>query len=226
MIVLAPRYEQNDDIHGFAMHGRDILDNARVIECIKEKVIGQLDQIGKEYGLVAGTTAKAPNYMKLHRVPVEPRTAAPRLARQKHALLVLGREDSGMTDAEMRVCDTMITIPTSAEYPTMNVSHAAAIVLYETWLARGPLCQDTKDPSAVSETRGFETAPRTSRQRFYDWLTATTKHRFEGMTEPWRMENFLLCVKSVIERATITSRELDVIEGFLKTLDQKTPEKT
>ncbi len=45
--------------------------------------------------------------------------------------LLLGREDCGLNSEELAICDMVVSIPTSGEYPVMNLSHAAAILFYE-----------------------------------------------------------------------------------------------
>jgi TrmH family RNA methyltransferase len=218
LIILAPRYEKNDDIHGFAMHGRDIIDEAAVIDCEEGEVAARFEEISRKYELVAGTTAKLPNRTKLYRVPVGPREAAPRLTSTK-ALLVLGREDTGLTDAELRCCDLVISIPANPEYPTMNVSHAAAIVLYEAWLARPSITLGCGRHCATMATEEYLPAGRVDRQQFHEWFARAAKDHFAGVTDEWRLENFIASVKNVMERAPVTARELAIIGGFLKKLE-------
>jgi len=50
--------------------------------------------------------------------------------------LLLGREDFGLFEEELARCDLLVTIPASREYPILNLSHAAAILLYELALVR------------------------------------------------------------------------------------------
>ena len=43
--------------------------------------------------------------------------------------IVFGREDRGLTNNELQLANKVITIETSKEYPSLNLSHAVAIVL-------------------------------------------------------------------------------------------------
>lgn len=43
--------------------------------------------------------------------------------------LVFGREESGLTEAELRLCAQSCAIPTGRIQPSMNLSHAVAVVL-------------------------------------------------------------------------------------------------
>ena len=52
--------------------------------------------------------------------------------------LVFGREDYGLFNEEIAACDMLVKIPTSDEYPSLNLSHAVALVLYELYTERRP----------------------------------------------------------------------------------------
>jgi tRNA/rRNA methyltransferase len=63
--------------------------------------------------------------------------------------LVLGGEKRGLDDDELSRCQEVIAIPTSAEQPSMNISQAAAVLLY--LAAREPEPAAQKDPGARLE---------------------------------------------------------------------------
>ncbi len=218
LIILAPRYESNDDVHGFAMHGREIIDEATVVDCDEGDMAAKFEGISRKYELVAGSTAKLPNRTKLYRVPVEPRAAASRLASTK-ALLVLGREDTGLTDSELKSCDLVVSIPANPQYPTMNVSHAAAIILYEFWLVRPSLPVGCGRHFATAATEDYLPAGREARQHFHDWFARAAKEHLAGATDEWRLDNFVMSVKNILERAPVTARELAIIDGLLRKLE-------
>ena len=45
--------------------------------------------------------------------------------------LVFGREDRGLSNSELRVCQRVLSLHSSTPYPSLNLSHAVAIVLHE-----------------------------------------------------------------------------------------------
>ena len=45
--------------------------------------------------------------------------------------IVFGREDRGLTNQEIQLANKVITLKSSNSYPSLNLSHAVAIVLYE-----------------------------------------------------------------------------------------------
>ena len=51
--------------------------------------------------------------------------------RSKRIVLLIGRDDTGLSKEELRECDATIFIGADKDYPVLNISHALAIMLYE-----------------------------------------------------------------------------------------------
>ncbi|HEY8483571.1 MAG TPA: TrmH family RNA methyltransferase [Longimicrobiales bacterium] len=71
-----------------------------------------------------------------------PREAAPELLALAATgagpvALVFGREDRGLSSAELDLCDRVLTIPADPSRPSLNLAQAVLLVAYELWLA-GP----------------------------------------------------------------------------------------
>ena len=49
----------------------------------------------------------------------------------KNLAIIFGREDSGLTNRELLLANKTFNIPTSQNNPSLNLSHAVSIVLYE-----------------------------------------------------------------------------------------------
>jgi TrmH family RNA methyltransferase len=54
----------------------------------------------------------------------------------KRIVLLIGRDDTGLSKRELRECDATIFIGAGKNYPVLNISHALAIILYELTRAR------------------------------------------------------------------------------------------
>jgi len=113
--------------YGLAMaaHARDVLQMSRSVSTLQEGLEGA--------SLVVGTTGKRlgdePHHLRLHlRAPcLSPAQLAEKLkGNEGEVALLLGREDCGLRNEELAVCDLRVSIPTAWEYPIMNLSHAAA----------------------------------------------------------------------------------------------------
>ena len=72
------------------------------------------------------------------------------------AALVFGREDRGLTNAELLLCQKVLSLQTASTYPSLNLSHAVAVVLHE--LHR----HQTSRKVDASPTQPSETSPKAS----------------------------------------------------------------
>jgi tRNA/rRNA methyltransferase len=106
-----------------AKHANNILEKARLIS-LKEAL---------EYDYRIGTTGKLGTDYNLNRTPITPNELAEKiipLNKKAKIALIFGRESSGLSNDEIRQMDFVVNIPTS-KYPSLNISHAVAVILYE-----------------------------------------------------------------------------------------------
>lgn len=104
-----------------AANAKDVLENAVVIE--------DLQKFLQKMNLVVGTTGVPGGDYKFLRKELLPPEVLPSIAKGRIAIL-FGREDYGLYNEELEMCHVLVRIPTSEDYPVMNVSHAAAVILY------------------------------------------------------------------------------------------------
>ena len=106
-------------------HAQDVLDSARIDDSLQDALSG--------VDLSVGTTAQR-SFSEVNLVR-KPMTARELRSVLKNAAgttgLVFGREGTGLNNAELGLCDCVVTIPTANEYQTLNLSHAASIIFYE-----------------------------------------------------------------------------------------------
>jgi tRNA/rRNA methyltransferase len=101
---------------------------ADIIKSIK--IYDELTEAVADFGHVVGTTARTGGVRSSVK---SPRSIAPYLAglsENNRIALVFGPEDRGLTNHEIRLCHTLVTIPTSS-FSSLNLSHAVMIVCYE-----------------------------------------------------------------------------------------------
>ena len=104
-----------------ATHGKDILRRAKVedISCFDN------------FDYLVATTAKLGSDYNIPRVPIKPDELAMNIDLSRKVALVIGRESDGLRNDEIQRCDLVVAIPTSKKFPTLNMSHACGILLYE-----------------------------------------------------------------------------------------------
>jgi len=106
----------------YASHAAKVLDDAVVTSFRKVRRENEL--------LVATTAVRASKKSNVIRRVVAPDRLRGILLSARSSSLIFGRDTTGLTNKEIRECDVTLTIDTSPGYKTLNVGHAAAIVLY------------------------------------------------------------------------------------------------
>ena len=110
-----------------AVHGREILADAKFYETLREAV--------SDTSLVVGTTCRSGLYRSHSRTPRDAATEIVAAARKGKVALIFGPEDHGLSNKDLEHCQLLITIPTHPDYQSLNVAQAAMICLYEFYIA-------------------------------------------------------------------------------------------
>lgn len=112
--------------------------------------------------------------------------------------ILFGRENWGLNNDEVRRSDIICTIPTSPEYPIINISHAIGIICYE--LANLP--------------RGdYLLATRLEMDCLFDHISLFLD-RIEH--PPEKRATTLLLVRRLLGRTLLTAREASTLHGLLR----------
>jgi len=129
---------------------------------------------------------------------------SPRELRQKlqdldgRISILFGRENWGLNNEEVKRSDMICTIPTSAEYPILNLSHAVGVVCYE--LSNLPL------PSiALASPHDM------------GYLYRHLDRYLDAIHHPaFKRENTMILIRRVLGRANLTIREASTLHGLLR----------
>ncbi len=157
-----------------------------------------------------GTTRRFGKYRKNFLTPA---TAGRHIrssdAHIRHAL-VMGPEDTGLTTRDLDLCQQFITIPTHDGYPSMNLSHALAILLYEIAMAAGTVRQ-FRDPVPGNRATGAEIESMFSHIRRtlldIDYL------------DPQNPDHLLRVFRRLFGDSGLTSRDVRIIRGLMSRID-------
>lgn len=106
----------------YASHASGVLDRA---------IVTTFEKVRKENELLVATTAvRASKKSNVIRRSLSPDRLHDILSSSETSSLVFGRDSTGLTNSEIGACDLTTTIETSPAYRSLNIGHAAAIVLY------------------------------------------------------------------------------------------------
>jgi tRNA/rRNA methyltransferase len=106
-----------------AVHARDLLDRAVTFPDLPGAV--------RDAALVAGVTRRRGKRRKY--LSLTPEQFADRVAQlgSGTVAVVFGNEASGLSDEELSACHVAVHIPSSPEFPSLNLSHAVQVVAYQ-----------------------------------------------------------------------------------------------
>lgn len=185
----------------FSVHAHKILDNA-----------GVFDDLGSaltDIDLAWAATARAGRNHSVTRalVPLaelpDPNSLKGRIA------LVFGRESTGLFNDEVELCDLAFTIPTSKEYPSLNLSHAVSVVLYHLFSKYAP-----KEPRQPSDARAATYQEREQVYKFFDEVVdrlSLKEHRVPIAKQVFR---------NLLGRAYMTGREVATLTGVVRRISE------
>ena len=186
-----------------ASHAYDVL---RACE-----IVGSIEEAIENSAIVAGTTSKHGISSSKHlRMPFfSPQQLKEKVKAGKSEVLsiLFGREDTGLKNEELMLCDIVVCIPTSPEYPVMNLSHAVAVVLYE-----------LRGVDAGSTSRTIRLASVEDKERLF---THVETFLDEIGYKEHKKEKTLLMLRRILGRAELTGREVQTLRGILRKAEWK-----
>jgi TrmH family RNA methyltransferase len=145
------------------------------------------------------------------RKTMRPRAAAAELTSRSGAepvAIVAGREDAGLTNAELDRCQALVTIPTTPDHRSLNLAQAVGILCYESWLARnGEAWPPLKLPR-----RKAQPAPSGRLELlFRDWERSLWAIEFFKSRQS---EVVMRSVRELIHRASLDAREAALLRSM------------
>lgn len=206
-LILVNPPELTGEAYKFAMHAKDVLENA--------KIVTTLDEALKMVDVAVGTTGVSGKVYLPERTPISPEEFAKRSFLYSGKIgIFFGRESKGLSNDELEKMDFTVTIPTSEEYPIMNLSHAVAVVLYEVYK------QKIKAETSTEENRHLRKATREEKDilvRYWSELLETLNYP----KDPIRRKYYTIMFRRVIGRSFIYAREIYSLYGPLRLAMEK-----
>jgi tRNA/rRNA methyltransferase len=177
------------------------------IDIIEEmEVYDKLEDALGPFHFVAGTTART----GAHRPPLtSPRALARELSgicERNHVAILFGQEDRGLANEHLRLCHTIVRIPT-AEFSSFNLAQAVMIICYEILIASG----EPVERSVPRLADGFE-------------LEGMYLHLREvlmkiGFIDRQNPEHWMLNLRRFFSRIQLRAREVRVVRGICRQID-------
>ena len=202
LYLVSPKDFPSEDAVRRASSACDVLDNAVVVDTLREALEG--------CSLVTGTTARL---RSVQWPQVDSRECGELLfseSSQHEVALVFGRERTGLFNEELEQCQYLVNIPTHEAYSSLNVASAVQVLSYEIFMASRQ--GNTKTAPEIKDKR--------DRAATADQLNGMYDHFFEAMDDvdffgSRNAEHVMRRVRCLFSKARMTFREVQIMRGFL-----------
>jgi tRNA/rRNA methyltransferase len=188
----------SEDARRMATHGLPVLESCRVMATLNESLADCVASLATG-GLAAGVERQT--------VAGSPREKLPFLIQSIDAgtvALVFGPEPHGLTNAEVSQCHGMIHIPTTDDCPSINLSHAVAMCLYEmSQLVNESISRIAHQPASHAEL---------------DRLIGHLRQAFEAINYIYgdKADQLMHGFRHIISRAQPSSQEVRLLHGLAR----------
>ncbi|MDR1423670.1 MAG: RNA methyltransferase [Azoarcus sp.] len=177
----------------------DVLERARVVETLPDALAGTV--------FAAALTARRRDLSLPRRAPREAAAELLAWSGRGDAALVFGSESAGLSNDELSLCARPVTIPTSADYASLNLGAAVQLMCYELRLAalgEGAAlpAEPLPEPATHAEIEGFFTHLETS-------IVSS------GFLDSARPRRLMLRLRRLFGRTRLEKEEVAILRGIL-----------
>lgn len=199
--LVNPREFPSDVATARATGASDVLDAARVCTTLNEAIADCV--------YVVGCSARGRDFVG---EVTDARTACNRLAQnsvQGKVAIVFGCETSGLSNAEVALCQTLAFIPTNPDYSSLNLGSAVQVFAYEMRMAAGM--------TAGFSAPEFQLATQAEIDALFVHMRETLTDI--GFFNPDRPKRLFPRLQRLFNRTRLEREEVDIFRGLLKAVD-------
>jgi tRNA (cytidine32/uridine32-2'-O)-methyltransferase len=203
LALVRPKHFPSDEATARAAGADDILRTAAVRQELKEAIA--------DCGWVVGASAR----LRTVTVPIaDPREAAEEIWRrlpENRVAVLMGPEQSGLTNDDLARCQQLVHIPANPEFSSLNLAMAVQVICYELRMAAPsrPLPQ-----GPVSESRLATAAELELLHEHLERLLTQSE-----FLHPAHQKQVKLKLRRIFHKATLEYNELNILRGALTSLD-------
>lgn len=199
LYLVAPKKFPDKEADAMACGAVDLLETAHVCATLEEALTGCAVAIG----LTARKRQLSHEMLSVRQAA----TQAAEIASTEQVVLVFGTEMSGLSNAELDLCQLLAIIPTDPEFSSLNLAAAVQVMGYEVRMAL--LDCAVKSPDAATLLAANEDI-----EGFYQHLEETLiKIGFLNAIAPGRL---MQRIRRIYARARLEKEEVNILRGILK----------
>ena len=197
-LVNPPELEK--EAYDRAVHAGELLQNAKVSSSFGEAIKGFDYIAGTSSDISASKKNPSRNFLTASEFADKIKGFEGKVA------IAFGREDHGLSNEEVDLCDSLVYIPTSKSYLSMNLSHACSIVLYELF------------KNECKKEMRMEEASTIEREKFYEFFNRILEH-IDYKEHKKRKTKAMF--KRIMGRAVLTKWEFYTFMGLIKEIEKR-----
>lgn len=211
LVLVAPQQFPHFEASALAAGAGTLLASARVVETLEEALAG--------CHWVFGTSAR---HRTIDLPPVDARAAgtlsAQAAAAGQKVAIVFGREDSGLTNAELQLCHQHVFIPSNPSYGVLNVAAAVQVIAYEqrmAFMAASPLTPSEAAAMPLPYVAWDEplVAQEDMAQFYAHWERTLIA---VGFLDPENPRQIMTRLRRLFGRTRLDRPEYNLLRGFCK----------
>ena len=191
LVVVAPHPPVWDEVKTSAIGSETVIANAKVVPRVLDAV--------SDCSLVIGTTDARRAGGETPKEFVEAG-----IWKSERSAILFGSEKSGLSNQELSYCSSVVSIPTSPECPSMNLSHAVAVIGYE-------FCRSA---TAADAANAASRVPAGDIELVIEAMRSTLKDA--DFFTPTNEERMLMEIRASLLRYQLTRREAGILLGALR----------
>ena len=217
LILAAARGMRSDEVFTMALHARDVYERARRCDDLESALAGTV--------LSAGITRRRGAKRKWFSLLPEQLAEKAAATASGRVALVFGNERDGLSDEELSRCTLACHIPSSPEFPSLNLSHAVQLTASAFWRrsidgrrdgGRRDAEADGQSGGRGAGAGGYHPIDREA----VDKLTAVIHGSLEAMNyfrsaDPLHTDRFF---RDILTRAALSVREARHLEKIFRKL--------
>lgn len=209
LYLVKPRYFPHAEATARASGADDILANAIVCSSLTQAV--------KDCSLVFATSVRKRSLRWPTLTPREFAYQAMSKLQRGEVAVVFGREQSGLSNVELDICNAMVSIPCNPHYSSLNLAAALQIVCYELWLASG----DPRTKATIEEIPIDDDIPAEIEQieQYYAHLERTLISL--GFLNPQHPKHLMRRLRRLFNRSRLSWKEIKILRGILTAMERR-----
>jgi len=199
--MVSPADPWHPESRMMAVNAFDLVEQASIYDSVEAALA--------EEQVVAGTTSFRG---RKGRTRIDaPRTVAGKLleaAQSQRVAILFGPERSGLNEAELAICQYLLSIPADPAFPTLNLAQAVLIVCYE-FYAREEDNRSAEDPPALASQEELS--------GMYDHLERTLVNI--GFLSTSNPGHIMRSLRRILSKSEMTPRDVKILRGIAKQMD-------